>query len=145
MCVSCVRNRKKVIASGKATLVAKSYWNPAAKTATTQALQECDASKQKEIADSLQMRQELEEVRAVHPELVAIKILDVAIGARLVAWHAISRRARELRLPPDWRAVGFHATSKVGKCVRACGVCGTAMIRRQRDWMKMVGTCCLAK
>ena len=78
-CVSCMRNRPEVIASVKATLVAKKYWNLASKTTNTQAKQECDPAELKEMTDDLQMRQELEVVQAAHPELVAIKILDVVL------------------------------------------------------------------
>ena len=78
-CVSCMRNRPEVIASVKATLVAKKYWNLASKTTNTQAKQECDPAELKEMADDMQMRQELEVVQAAHPELVAFKILDVVL------------------------------------------------------------------
>ena len=78
-CVSFMRNRPELIASVKATLVAKNYWNLAPKATNTQAKQECDPAELKEIADDLQMRQALDVVQAAHPELVAIKILDVVL------------------------------------------------------------------
>ena len=50
----------------------------------------------------------------------------LVIEARFVGQNAISRRGRELRLPPDWRVVGFGATRKLEKllnvCVRELGV-----------------------
>ena len=49
----------------------------------------------------------------------------LAIGARFVARNAIFRRARKLRIPPDWRAVGFHATRKVGNLLSVSLACGT--------------------